>query len=195
MEVAFSILFTFVVLVLLIGISVIWIPLASGICALIAWRKGLDTKRYALIGGIYSALLFFPWLYLVLRMLNIAVPRFLIVTVYVALYSGWLIGTIILVGIVIAVSTTVPDLNSYAGYQPKDLIERFPDIAKLLVAFSFLSWVWSMAQLFQSNASQTQPLNYDPARHDYVPRLKYVLPFGLATMWTVLFYSLGHISF
>ena len=75
---------------LLAPLGVIWTPAATVICGVIAHKRGLNPIRYAMIGGVYSALLFFPWLYLLLRMLERRVPQTLIVVFYASVLLGWL---------------------------------------------------------------------------------------------------------
>ena len=75
---------------LLAPLGVIWTPAATVICGVIARKRGLNPIRYAMIGGVYSALLFFPWLYLLLRMLERRVPQNLVVVFYASVLLGWL---------------------------------------------------------------------------------------------------------
>ena len=49
-------------------LCVAWTPFAALICARIAQRRGLNVKRPAVHGAIYSALLFLPWRHLTRQM-------------------------------------------------------------------------------------------------------------------------------
>ena len=47
-----------------------WAPFGALVCALIAWRRGINLYRCAVAGAAYSALFFLPWVYLAARMLG-----------------------------------------------------------------------------------------------------------------------------
>ena len=53
-----------IVTFLLAALCIAWSPFAALTCARIARRNGLNARRYAIYGAIYSALLFLPWLHL-----------------------------------------------------------------------------------------------------------------------------------
>ena len=74
------------------AISMVWAPFGALICALVAWRKGLNWRRCAIAGAVCSALFFLPWAYLVTRMLGWAIPKPLVAIPYVVLYAAWLRG-------------------------------------------------------------------------------------------------------
>ena len=78
-------------------VGVIWAPFGSIICRVIATKSGLDSRRYTILGGVYSSFLFFPWLYLVLRMLEKRASRILIRLFYVLALLSCLTAVIMLV--------------------------------------------------------------------------------------------------
>ena len=44
-------------------LSLVWAPVGGGITWALAHSRGLSGFRYGLIGALYSAALFWPWLY------------------------------------------------------------------------------------------------------------------------------------
>ena len=78
--------------VLLLAIALfglLWAPFGALACAWTAKSKGMPATRYAVRGLVYSLLLFFPWVYLMMRMSGRCIPASCIVVGYVALYGGW----------------------------------------------------------------------------------------------------------
>ena len=57
-----------IVTLLIIASCIIWAPFAAFICARIARMRGLNVKRHAVHGAIYSVLLFVPWRHLIRQM-------------------------------------------------------------------------------------------------------------------------------
>ena len=70
-------------------LGVVWAPVGAIICRVIASKLGLNPRRYTMLGGVYSLLLFFPWLYLVLRMLERRASRILIRVFYILALLSW----------------------------------------------------------------------------------------------------------
>ena len=92
------VIFQFSILILTTIIAVfgiVWAPFASGICVLIAKRRGLSMPRYAIYGGIHTSLLFFPWLFLIQWMrkgrMNVGSVRI----AYVLLFFLWASGPLL----------------------------------------------------------------------------------------------------
>ena len=77
-------------MIAIIGGDAVLSPVAGFLSALVARRRGLNVGRFASVGFVYSLMLGFPWLYLMLGMLRRDLPRFLILTVYILLYAVWL---------------------------------------------------------------------------------------------------------
>ena len=80
---------------LLLPCGVLWSPVGAAICGIIARKRGLSPQRYTALGALYSALFFFPWLYLVLRMLGRRVPHFIVVLFYAVVLLGWLVSIVV----------------------------------------------------------------------------------------------------
>ena len=75
-----------IVTFLLAALCIAWSPFAALTCARIARRNGLNARRYAMLGAMYSVLLFLPWLYLTLRMRGKPVFRDSIKSAYSVVY-------------------------------------------------------------------------------------------------------------
>ena len=75
---------------LVAGMCVLWAPFASLICAKSARKNGLEVRRYAVVGGLYSLMLVLPWLYLIIRMSGDRPSRTLVKWGYALLYASWL---------------------------------------------------------------------------------------------------------
>ena len=86
-------------------LGALWAPFAALLCAKEARRRGLDPRRYAKAGALYSVLFFFPWVYLMARMRGRTVPVAAVSAVYVLLYVVWLYGSV-LVSLSIAIFET-----------------------------------------------------------------------------------------
>ena len=71
-----------------------WAPFAAWICARSARKKGLDVRRHAIAGALYSALLFWPWVYFILRMNGKTVPAALVRLFYISVYASWMLGAV-----------------------------------------------------------------------------------------------------
>ncbi len=154
----------------MVGFSVLWTPVAAAICWVVAKRKGLDAKRSAVIGGVFSALLFLPWLYFLLQMLNVRVPRALIGLSYLILYVVWGLSAV------------------GAAFVSAAKVERSLDSELVLpiLGISFVTWFASL--LWLKAQSRGYSAYSDLLPYQIVPRFGYILPFGLATMWTVYYY-------
>lgn len=175
--------FVHLAILLLIGIGVLWAPVASGACFIIAKRRGLNAKQHALIGGVYSALLFFPWVYLSLRMLDIPVPKGLVGMAYTTLYFTWFIGVI--VGAISNVE--IASFNVNRGDEASSLLGNYPGIALILTGICLVTWFSSIMWIgwMQSPRGYTSGGSY--ARSGAVPRPGYVMPFALTAIWAALF--------
>ena len=82
---------------LLLGAA--WAPFGALICAAVAWRLGLPSRRYAAAGAARSAMLILPWLYLLARMSRLPIPKFLWTLEYPCMYGIiyvlWTFGSIL----------------------------------------------------------------------------------------------------
>ena len=166
-----------------IGIAIIaglvWAPFRASVCALIAWRRGLNPYRCGVAGAAYSALFFLPWAYFAARMLGWAIPKPLIVLPYVVLYASWLQGTA---------------QFSYDAWDWGN--EAYPG------ALWFWAWLTNMFTMAASLLLMTPVKRINPfyrARRDAplldtLPNPVYLLPFALLWGWTVALFALTVLS-
>lgn len=74
----------------LAAVGVLWAPVGALICLLTARFKNLPPGSYAVAGAKYSSLLFFPWFYLLMRMLtNNSLPMMVPFSGYLIIYAVW----------------------------------------------------------------------------------------------------------
>ena len=95
---------------LLLNIGLPWAPFAAWICARSARKKGLDVRRHAVAGAACSALLFLPWVYLILRMNGGKVPDALVRLFYIGVFASWALGGATLTLIVTLATHTSYDM-------------------------------------------------------------------------------------
>ena len=69
-----------------------WAPFAAWICARSARKKGLDVRRHAIAGALYSTLMFLPWVYLILRMNGGKVTDTAVRLFYIGAFAFWALG-------------------------------------------------------------------------------------------------------
>ena len=68
-------------------LGVVWAPFAAWLCGRSARARGLDSRKFAVAGAIYSALLFWPSIYLLLRIRGKRVSGRAVHAVYFLLYG------------------------------------------------------------------------------------------------------------
>ena len=86
-------------------------PLAAAICAVLAWRRGLSVKRYALMGGVYSLMFLAPSIYLIVRLAGRKPPTALIVVAYLVLMALWVAGPLVTPTAYLWVAFSLPDVS------------------------------------------------------------------------------------
>ena len=161
-------------------------------CAAIASQRGLSVVRYAMFGGLYSALLFLPWTYLVVRMLGGRPNRGAVRTGYVVLFAGWLLGPILggitLHDVALEVAALQPELVG-----PPDNIG--PTLRNVLPWVNIATWVGSLAWFLHREWLQ---LNGDMPDEEngtgILLPVGYLVPLGLITFWSIVDYVLGNIQ-
>lgn len=84
---------------LLVGVwlplSILWAPFAALLSARKAHLLGLAPAYFGLVGALYSAALFLPWIYLMFRLSGKEVPTPLIVVGYSGVSLIWLLSLLI----------------------------------------------------------------------------------------------------
>ena len=159
-------------------VSTLWAPLGALICALIARRRGLSPRRYALAGAAFSALFFLPWVYLVARMLGWVIPKPLVVLSYAILYLMWIQG---------------PFQLSYGAWADGD--DLYPNALWLCMWLgNILAMMASVLLMMTPIAKKINPFRRasrdDAPIRDTLPNPVYLLPFALLWGWSAALYAL-----
>ena len=75
--------------------GLVWSPFAALITWRMAQRRGLDGRRYALVGALCSVFLLLPWVLLTVALLRRHLPVSVIKLSCILAYTVWLIGPIV----------------------------------------------------------------------------------------------------
>ena len=146
---------------LLLGAA--WAPFGALICAAVAWRRGLDIRRYAAAGAARSAMLILPWLYLLARMSRLHVPKFLwtleYLCMYGAMYGLWTFGSILTL------------LSWWIVFQPSPISNAY--LVSALLSFCALVVSVKTAQRANSLGGRVHPASGEPPRPAYARQFVY----------------------
>ena len=123
-----------VVLSMVFGL--LWSPLAALICRLIAHLRRLPDNGYGSAGFRYSLLFLLPWVYLLLRMAGVPIPRVVVRVGYGVLYGLW---------IVVAVACVGAGLFMTGLYFTGNEEARGADATLLITGGSFIGVLWFMS--------------------------------------------------
>ena len=154
-EIASALVITFSLLLLLFG--VLWAPFAALVTARVASARDMASGRMAEAGAKWSLPFFFPWIYLLLRILGKRVPDKIVVGAYILMYLAVLLGPILfnvlLAGVIFDIQSNF--LHGYGEYA--SLLRRTPSfVMGLLFAwpsqftcgayerFSSIFWIISL---------------------------------------------------
>ena len=152
-------------------------PVAAASCAVLARRRGLSVKRYALAGGIYSVLLLAPYVYLVLKLLDRKPPEELVRWVYFVLMVAWVAGPLTLAVMFLGIELSVPPEHS-----PNRIgiivANGSAAVGNVVMLGAWLLWL-----------KLRKPA---PEGDDLLPHVGYVLPFLMAPLGLLLWGGLGH---
>ena len=154
--------------------GLLWAPFAALITARMANNRGLERRKYAIVGATYSVLFFWPWVYLIARMRNRRIWGWVIRCVYVILYGliwpvTWLASAINL----IFLSAYVSSVLSW--------------ILSPLLLLSVVMWFISKRNLTKWQRGYAKMRNGSPV--DVLPDRVYILPFAYAFA-SVLFFTI-----
>lgn len=89
------------------AVGIVWAPFGALICARIADTNTMNWRTRAVVGALYSASGFVPWLLLFTRMQGKDVYPPVIILGYGALFAGWLLGLAFLLFVFIEDSTPI----------------------------------------------------------------------------------------
>lgn len=157
-------------------IGCLWAPFAAVICARIARKRGIETRRFALAGALYSILFFWPWVYLVMRLRNGSVHAIAIRAFYFMIYSAWLIGSVFVWSVaVIVMSTTLGEIGWFGWHSRTSY-------ALLVLATTINASIWfiSLKRLRRHHKAQHSS---GSSGQELLLNRRYTLPLVFALGW------------
>ena len=161
------------ILRLLAWIGLAWMPFAAVVTGLAAQRKGHSLLRYAIGGATLSMLLFVPWVYLMIRLLNRSIPSFIVMVGFILIYSAIIIGH--------AGSISVLFLVSEEADAPNAVMSRFAfsifAAASISAAFLILATLWKQ---------RLQSITWVPV--DRIILVARIIPFIIAWIGVIFFH-------
>ena len=151
------------------GLGVLWSPFAALICARVAHTRGLESRKYAAAGAVYSLLFFWPWVYLIARMYGKSIPGAVIRGAYVLLY------------IVLWPASALSFIPMAFSPQPYGMV------ALLLMLLCCITLFVSKGRLtrWHSRHSHSRRDRLDMS-DDVLPNREYVLPFVHVFAWILV---------
>ena len=149
----------------LVVIGFAWIPCAYRICYInAAGNKLLDVQRYALIGVLYSASMFLPWIYLIVKMSRREIPMSLIIAAYIFQSMIWF------------------SVNFSLWISNNAVYNNYSNLVSLSIIIAILTWV---VLLFTSNNKSIDSSYAVDGKEEYRPRIRQVLSFVWTTIWFI----------
>ncbi len=162
----------------LAGFCLVASPFAALVAAFMARRCGLPALRYSIVAGLCCAAFFAPWVYLVARLSGWRPPRPIVWASYVALGILWL--TLVVGGhFMFQISYGLNDVAAGRSFE-QDLYSPSTFLLAANVVTTLAALVW--LTLFHSLSPKS-----GQKRHDALPRLPYVTPFGLLAFWSMTY--------
>ena len=168
--------------VLLQFLGLPWAPFAAWICGRSARKKGLDVRRHALAGALYSALLFWPWVYFILRMNGRNAHSALVRLFYISVFGLWMVGGVIMTLFLAVVLTTEIELN-YAPSSAQSLLASMMYAVPLL---NLALWVFSLIRFLRRRKSASGGSGALIGREYLIPPALAVLSIGMVAAVLVL---------
>ena len=149
------------------ALGLLWAPFAALFCSRVARARGLETRRYALAGAIYSILFFWPWIYLILRMYNKHIPGCVIRIVYILTYGVmWPISTLSL--LILAIWYPQP----------------FRSVLIFVLLLNILAWFMSLIKLLVWHRGRGRVPSEES--DDVLPNRVYLMPFAYVLGWLLI---------
>ena len=161
------------------AVGPLWAPFGALICARMARRRGLNAWRYAAAGALYSILFFWPWVYLVARMDDRRLHRWLIALFYFGVY----------VVLTCAIGILVFDgLYNHPGWaQVANLSNPWVWLSsgELIAATAgIVAWWLSLTGLIKRQRIDSAGRNN--FRASTLPHFDYLVPVACMLMWLVV---------
>lgn len=175
----FGLFFSFVIVVLAVLFGLAWAPFGALTCKRIARSRGLNPRRYAIAGAVYSVLFFLPWVYLVMRMRGRSVSVVVIRITYILLYGTWLV---------------LPIWSLYMlGFALPRYSEDFIGALTggIVLMASILMFIGSLVMMSVVSdrakyRTVARPSGADESiQDDVLPHIAYILPFAYLMFWLV----------
>ena len=163
--------------------GILFSPVAAATCALLARRRGLSVKRYALMGGIYSVMFLAPSVYLIVRLLNRKPPTALVGFAYFVLLALWVAGSM-----TSAVSYLWVELSVSEEYNPYRTLKAVTTGIAIAGNVAMLG-LW-LRWFLRIRALRKPATEGD----DLLPHMAYVLPFLLAPLGLLFFIFMGYVA-
>ena len=167
-----------IIIILLMPFGVLLSPFAALICYLRARSLGLPPGYYALIGALYSTILFLPWIYLIVRMFGKTVPNILIGIGYFVLYTMWALGSILVISLMTFVYG-VATFSFNTEVESRYVYALGFCILLVLLCGDVVTWILSMVRLdrFHRNSVPNERI---------LPNRVYITPLAYALIWIVV---------
>ena len=167
----FPIVLAYVVTSVIATLCIAWTPFAALICARIAQRQGLNIRRPAVHGAIYSFILFVPWRHLMRQMRGEPITRANINSAYFFAYL--LAGLVVASNIAFVFTITYP---SYSLNEFADIVEFI--FAAIAGALAFAVGLTSLS-IAKNRFNEIQERRESPNVID-LPDRSYIAPFAWA---------------
>ena len=88
-----TLLFAVLLMAPAVYISVLWAPIGGVIVGMLAHSRGMNGFKYGLIGALYSAAFFCPWIYFTASVNGKWVESGFVRAAYISLFIAWLAST------------------------------------------------------------------------------------------------------
>ena len=165
----------------LMAFGILWAPVGAIVCGVSAHFRGLPPVRYTIAGLAYSALIFLPWIYLILRIHKVPIPRFVVKFAYIIIYVFWF--GVILIGVIVAAPSDPPT------HTPPELLPQPPSPFMVYleigaVALNGVTWLISLIWLVLVDKSRRR--QEDISDSAYLPSPAYISPFALTLVWSLV---------
>ena len=130
------------------AIGVLWAPVGSLICGLIASSRGLDVKLWMGRGLVGSVLFLYPWFYVVASVSGLQVSNPLKRAEYALVYLAWLFGPIGLMSSLVMSSLIAEwqgSPNAFSNYPVFYTVVIAVTIANVCTWYmSLRTWAWKL---------------------------------------------------
>ena len=171
--------FLFVTIMLIIG--VIWSPFTAIICGMLSYKRGLNVIFYSIIGMIYSALFFLPWLYVVRRIRSEdTFTDSEIKSLYWTLFISWTGYLIFHIYVTIMIFSD--------AWSP----EYLKTLALTFTLLSFVAFAVSIISIYRKNTTESAESHVSDK--SLIPHISYILPLVYLFIGIPVIWAIGYIA-